>query len=117
MADLLANNFKFRRSYSKTPAVPITNLISVQKESYEQFLQAHVASVDRKNMGLQAVFKSVFPIKDFNKTSSLEYVTYNLETPKYDEEECRQRGMTFAAPVKVTIRLVIWDVNPDTGVQ
>ncbi len=115
MADLLANNFKFRRSYSKTPAVPITNLISVQKESYEQFLQAHVASVDRKNMGLQAVFKSVFPIKDFSNKAELQFVSYELEQPKYDVEECRERGMTFQAPLKVTVRLVVWEVDPDSG--
>ncbi len=115
MADLLANNFKFRRSYSKTAAVPITNLISVQKESYEQFLQANLASPERKNIGLQAVFKSVFPIKDFSNKAELQFVSYDLEQPKYDVEECRERGMTFQAPLKVTVRLVVWEVDPDSG--
>ena len=63
------------------------------------------------------MFKSVFPIKDFSETSSLEFVSYNLEKPKYDVDECRARGMTFAAPIKVVIRLVVWDVNEETGVQ
>jgi len=68
-------------------------------------------------VGLQGVFMSVFPIKDFSETSSLEFVSYNLERPKYDVDECRQRGMTYAAPVKVTIRLVLWDVNEENGAQ
>ena len=115
MADLLANNYKFRRSYSKTPAVPITNLISVQKESYEQFLQANVPAADRKSIGLQAVFKSVFPIKDFSNKAELQFVAYELEQPKYDVEECRERGMTYQAPLKVTVRLVVWEVDPESG--
>src|SRR5205807_2216171 len=76
-----------------------------------------VAPEVRKDQGLQAVFKSVFPIKDFNETASLEFVSYTLSEPKYDVEECHQRGMTFAAPLKVTVQLVIWDVDPESGVR
>ena len=111
-------DLRIRKSYARIDrTIDIPDLISIQKQSYDQFLQKDVPADKRQAVGVEGIFKSVFPIRDFNKTSSLEYVSYNLETPKYDEQECRQRGMTFAAPVKVTIRLVIWDVNPDTGVQ
>jgi DNA-directed RNA polymerase subunit beta len=71
--------------------------------------------MERQSMGLQEVFKSVFPIKDFNETASLEFVSFSLGEPKYDVEECHQRGMTFAAPLKVTVQLVLWDVDQQTG--
>ncbi len=115
MANLLANNFRFRRSYSKTPHVPVSNLISVQKESYDLFLQTSVALDERANVGLQAVFRSVFPIKDFSGKAELQFVSYELETPKYDVDECRERGMTYSAPLKVTVRLVVWEVDPETN--
>jgi DNA-directed RNA polymerase subunit beta len=91
------------------PILEIPNLIEIQKQSFERFLQTHVEPEKRENIGLQAVFNSVFPIKDFNDTASLEFVGYVLEEPKYDVQECLQRGMTYAAPFKVTIRLVAWD--------
>ncbi|MGC2756253.1 MAG: DNA-directed RNA polymerase subunit beta [Candidatus Binatus sp.] len=102
-----------RRSFGKIKKIiEIPNLIEIQKRSYDEFLQAGVSVEDRKDdAGLQAVFKSVFPIKDFNETASLEFVSYELGTPKYDVEECHQRGMTYAAPLKVKIQLVIWDVE------
>ncbi|MBM3733982.1 MAG: DNA-directed RNA polymerase subunit beta [Acidimicrobiia bacterium] len=90
------------------------NLIEVQKRSYEQFLQRDVPAAGRAESGLQAVFKSVFPIKDFSERGTLEFVKYEFEAPKYDVEECQQRGMTFAAPLKVTLRLVVWDVDEET---
>jgi len=97
--------------------IDIPDLINIQKQSYEKFLQWETPPDSRESYGLQGIFQSVFPIKDFNKTSSLEFVQYHLEDPKYDVDECRQRGMTFAAPIKVLIRLVVWDVNEDTGAQ
>jgi DNA-directed RNA polymerase subunit beta len=115
MANLLANNFRFRRTYSKTPHVPVSNLISVQKESYDLFLQTSTPMEERKNVGVQAVFRSVFPIKDFSGKAELQFVSYELETPKYDVDECRERGMTFSAPLKVTVRLVVWEVDPETN--
>ncbi|MFZ5478270.1 MAG: DNA-directed RNA polymerase subunit beta [Myxococcota bacterium] len=115
MANLLANNFKFRRSFTKTPHVPVSNLISVQKESYDLFLQTATPADERKNVGLQAVFRSVFPIKDFSGKAELQFVSYELEQPKYDVDECRERGMTFSAPLKVTVRLVVWEVDPESG--
>jgi DNA-directed RNA polymerase subunit beta len=90
------------------------NLIEVQKESYDQFLQMKEPAGGRLSEGLQAVFKSVFPISDFTGQSVLEFVRYEFETPKFDVDECQQRGMTFAAPLKVTLRLIVFEIDPDT---
>ena len=118
MAYSIANNQLLRQNFAKIKKIiDIPNLIDIQKNSYKRFLQVDTPPEARKNSGLEAVFKSVFPIKDFSDTASLEYVSYNLGTPKYDVEECHQRGMTFAAPMKVKVRLVVWDVNKDTGVR
>src|SRR6266480_2271007 len=118
MASVIQNNFRVRKNYAKiTKIIDIPNLIDIQKQSYEKFLQKDVPLDKREDVGLQGVFKSVFPIKDFSETSSLEFVSYNLDKPKYDVDECRQRGMTFAAPIKVVIRLVVWDTNEETGSQ
>jgi len=106
---------RYRKNFSKLREVlEITNLIDIQKRSYETFLQADMDPEKRESIGLQAVFKTVFPIKDFYETASLEFVSYRLTEPKYDVEECLLRGMTYAAPVKVTVRLVVWDVNEET---
>ena len=93
------------------------NLIEVQKASYDQFLLVDEPKGGRPDEGLQSVFKSVFPISDFSGASLLEFVKYEFEAPKYDVDECRQRGMTFAAPLKVTLRLIVFDVDPDTGAK
>jgi DNA-directed RNA polymerase subunit beta len=112
------NNLRFRRSFGRIKKIiDIPNLIDIQKRSYDEFLQRDTASDQRKDQGLQAVFKSVFPIKDFNETASLEFVSYTLSDAKYDVDECHQRGMTFAAPLKVTVQLVIWDVDPESGAR
>jgi DNA-directed RNA polymerase subunit beta len=112
------NNLRFRRTFGRIrKIIDIPNLIDIQKRSYEEFLQKDAPPEQREDHGLQAVFKSVFPIKDFNETASLEFVSYTLSEPKYDVEECHQRGMTFAAPLKVTVQLVIWDVDPESGVR
>ena len=101
---------RVRKNFSKIPGIlEIPNLIEIQKQSFERFLQTQIEPEKRENAGLQAVFNSIFPIKDFNDTASLEFVGYVLEQPKYDVQECLQRGMTYAAPFKVTIRLVAWD--------
>jgi len=91
--------------------VEIPNLIDIQKSSYDKFLQSDSSPRERKEIGLEEVFRSVFPIKDFDGTSELVYVSYNLEKPKYDVDECRQRGMTFAAPIKVTTQLMVYDTR------
>ena len=105
MAFQVANNLRFRRSFGRIrKIIDLPYLIEIQKNSYDLFLQKDVAPMERLGQGLQEVFKSVFPIKDFNETASLEFVSYALGEPKYDVEECHQRGMTFAAPLKVTVR-------------
>jgi DNA-directed RNA polymerase subunit beta len=115
---VIMNNFRARRTFAKiAKIIDIPNLIDIQKQSYEKFLQKDIALDKREDVGLQGVFKSVFPIKDFSETSSLEFVSYTLDKPKYDVDECRQRGMTFAAPIKVIVRLVVWDTNEETGSQ
>src|SRR5579863_7398218 len=93
------------------------NLIEVQKASYDQFLMVEEPAGGRLDEGLQAVFRSVFPISDFSGTSMLEFVRYEFEPPKYDVDECRQRGMTYAAPLKVTLRLIVFDIDEETGAK
>jgi DNA-directed RNA polymerase subunit beta len=106
---------RVRKNYATIPRIiEIPNLLEIQKLSFERFLQTNVDFEKRESVGLQAVFNSVFPIKDFNDTASLEFVGYTLEQPKYDVQECLQRGMTYAAPFKVTIRLVAWDEAGDS---
>src|SRR5208283_3465624 len=86
----------------------------VQRSSYEQFLQREVRPGQRRDEGVEAVFRSVFPIKDFNERATLEYVSYEFEEPKYDVEECIQRDMTYAAPLKVKLRLIVWETDEET---
>ena len=118
MAFQVANNLRFRRSFGRIKRIiDLPYLIEIQKNSYELFLQKDSSPAQRENIGLQEVFKSVFPIKDFNETASLEFVSYSLGEPKYDVDECHQRGMTFAAPLKVTVQLVLWDVDAQTGAR
>jgi DNA-directed RNA polymerase subunit beta len=97
--------------------VEMPNLIEVQKQSYDQFLMVAEPEGGRSDEGLQAVFRSVFPIRDFGERAQLEFVRYAFEPPKYDVEECQQRGMTYAAPLKVTLRLIVFDVNEETGAR
>ena len=107
---------RIRKSFGRLPEVAeMPNLIDVQRASYEAFLQMEVHPDSRKHAGLQEVFKSVFPIDDFAGRGRLEFVQYELEEPKYDVEECIQRGLNFAAPLKVRLRLIVWDVDEDTG--
>ncbi len=107
-----------RKTYGKLKEVlEISNLIEIQLNSYESFLQEGVKQEDRTNVGLQAVFNSVFPIKDSHDTTSLEFVQYEIGDPKYSEEECVVRGLTFAAPMKVTIRLVVFNIDPNTKIK
>ncbi len=109
---------RIRKSFGRIPEVaPMPNLIDVQRSSYEGFLQMHISPDSRTNTGLQEVFRSVFPIDDFAGRGRLEFVYYELEEPKYDVEECIQRGMNYAAPLKVILRLIVWDVDEDTGAR
>ncbi|MDE2350336.1 MAG: DNA-directed RNA polymerase subunit beta, partial [Alphaproteobacteria bacterium] len=109
---------RLRRYFGSIAEVAeMPNLIEVQKTSYDQFLQVDKPQGGRLDEGLQAVFASVFPIKDFSEHSLLEYVDFHFEEPKYDVEECQQRSMTFAAPLKVTLRLIVFDVDQETGAK
>src|SRR5690606_1493200 len=118
MSQVIQNNFRVRKNFGKLKKIiEVPNHIDIQKRSYDKFLQRETPIDEREQVGLEAVFKSVFPIKDFGETSSLEFVSYSLDRPKYDEDECRARGMTFAAPIKVVVRLVVWDVDDETGTQ
>ncbi len=112
------NGKVLRRSFANIQKIiDIPNLIDVQKNSYERFLQMEVPADQRMNEGLQGVFNSVFPIKNMNETASLEFVSYRMEEPNFDEWECRTRWMTYAAPVQVKVRLVVWDINAETGMK
>jgi DNA-directed RNA polymerase subunit beta len=118
MAQTFLGQKRLRKYYGKIREVlEMPNLIEVQKSSYDLFLNSGDASVPQDGEGLMGVFQSVFPIKDFNETSVLEFVKYELERPKYDVEECQQRDMTYAAPLKVTLRLIVFDVDEDTGAK
>src|SRR3989338_5947922 len=109
---------RFRKDFSKIKrAIELPNLIETQKKSFENFLQAGVVSEQRLDIGLQGVFKGVFPIKDYNQTASLEFISYHLGAPRYDVQECRSRGMTYAAPMRVLVRLVVWNTDEETGSQ
>jgi DNA-directed RNA polymerase subunit beta len=118
----MSKSFTGRKRVRKTfghiiEVAPMPNLIEVQKNSYDQFLKSGLGDNERNDVGIAEVFKSVFPIKDFSERAQLEFVDYELEEPKYDVEECQQRGMTYAAPLKVILRLVVWDVDEDTGLR
>jgi DNA-directed RNA polymerase subunit beta len=118
MANLASSFVRHRRSFAKVkPIIGMPNLIDIQKKSYAEFLQGTESPDSRIEAGLQGVFKSVFPVQDFDATASVEFVSYSLDEPKYTVEECRSKGMTYAAPVKVLIRLIIWDLDHDTGVK
>ncbi len=115
MASIVTENFRLRRNFGKIRRVlDLPNLIEIQRRSYEAFLQADVAPEERTDTGLQGVFKSVFPIKDFSGSAELGFVSYVIGEPKYDVEECHQRGMTYSAPLKVTVQLVTYDVDAES---
>jgi DNA-directed RNA polymerase subunit beta len=118
MAQTFLGQKRLRKYYGKIREVlEMPNLIEVQKSSYDLFLNSGDADVPTDGEGITGVFQSVFPIKDFNETSVLEYVKYELEKPKYDVEECQQRDMTYSAPLKVTLRLIVFDIDEDTGAK
>src|SRR5713226_5675860 len=109
---------RVRKDFGKIPSiVEIPNLIEIQQQSYEQFLQKEIAPERRDENGLQAVFKSVFPIQDYNGNATLEFHSYHFGDPKYTVEECHDRGMTFAIPLKVTLRLKVVDNDKETKTQ
>ncbi len=118
MKDRSIHNVRFRKNFGRIEKIiDIPNLIDMQKHSYERFLQKDTDPEQRENVGLQGVFKSVFPIRDFSGMSSLEFVRYSFGEVKYDVAECLQRGMTCEVPMKITVRLIVYDLDKDTGSQ
>src|SRR5215203_2791591 len=118
MAQTFTGRKRVRKFFGKIKEVAeMPNLIEVQKASYDQFLMVKEPEGGRGDEGLQAVFRSVFPISDFSGAAMLEFVRYDFEAPKYDVDECRQRDMTYAAPLKVTLRLIVFDIDEDTGAK
>ncbi len=118
MAQTYAGQKRIRKYFGKIREVlEMPNLIEVQKSSYDLFLNSGDGDKPREGEGIMGVFQSVFPIKDFNETAVLEFVKYELEEPKFDVEECQQRDLTYAAPLKVTLRLIVFDVDEDTGAK
>jgi DNA-directed RNA polymerase subunit beta len=109
---------RLRKNFARIPQIAgIPNLIEIQKQSYDRFLQADlpIPPNNREDIGLEAVFRSVFPIKDFSETASLEFLKYSLGEEKYSVEECLQKGVTYAVPLKITVQLIVWDVDPETN--
>ena len=118
MAQSFLGQKRLRKYYGKIREVlEMPNLIEVQKSSYDLFLRSGDSDTPLDGEGIKGVFQSVFPIKDFNETAVLEFVKYELEKPKYDVEECMQRDMTYSAPLKVTLRLIVFEVDDDTGAK
>jgi len=118
MARTYTERKRIRKSFARIPEIaPLPNLIELQTTSYNNFLQMDVAAEDRVSTGLQEVFKSVFPVSDFSGKSQLEFYRYDFDAPKYDVDECKQRGVTYAAPLRVTFRLIVWDIDEETGAK
>ena len=116
MASFSVHSQRLRKNFARIPQIAgIPKLIEIQSQSYDRFLQMDTAPEDREDMGLQAVFRSVFPIKDFTDTASLEFIKYTLGEEKYSVEECLQKGVTYSVPLKITVQLIVWDVDPDTS--
>jgi DNA-directed RNA polymerase subunit beta len=118
LVDSFTGRKRIRRSFGQIKEIAdMPNLIEIQRQSYESFLQADTQADDRRLQGLHEVFTSVFPIKDFADKAEIDFVKYELEEPKYDVDECRQRGMTYSAPLRVTLRLSVFDVDEDSGLR
>jgi len=116
MSPFAVHSQRLRKNFARIPRIAgIPNLIEIQKQSYDRFLQAGAPPEAREDVGLQAVFQSVFPIRDFSDTASLEFIKYTLGEEKYNVEECLQKGVTYAFPLKITVQLIVWDVDPDTN--
>jgi len=109
---------KIRKSFGKIPLVTsLPNLVEVQKRSFDKFLQLNIDPDKRENVGLHSIFKSVFPIHDYAERATVDYVSYNIGIPKYDVDECSQRGLTYGTPLLVNFRLIIWDIDEIAGTK
>ncbi len=118
MSKTLTERRRIRKSYGKIEAaVQMPNLIEVQRNSYETFLQREIKKEARDSSGLNGALSSIFPIEDYQNRGVLEFEYYEFDEPKYDQEECQQRGMTWSAPLRATLRLVVYDVDEDSGTK
>ena len=118
MSEIPLENKRIRKNFGKIKKIiEIPDLIGMQRESYRRFLQADVPPEKREDIGLQAAFKSVFPIRDFTGSASLEFVSYKFGEIKHNEEECAHRGMTYELPVRIIVRLVVYDIDKETKVS
>ncbi|MGL5720684.1 MAG: DNA-directed RNA polymerase subunit beta [Alphaproteobacteria bacterium] len=118
MADSYTKRGPIRRNFSRIPEIaPLPNLIELQKKSYDAFFQKDIETDKRASVGLQGVFQSIFPIHDFSGKAQVEFCRYELEEPKYEIDESRQKGVTYASPLKVTFRLIVWDIDEETGIR
>ena len=118
MTESYTGKKRVRKNFGRIDSVmEMPNLINVQTDSYESFINNKDPNGERCEFGLEEVFNSVFPIKDFSGTGELEFVKYVLEEPKYDVEECMKRDMTYAAPIRATLRLVVYDIDESTGTK
>jgi DNA-directed RNA polymerase subunit beta len=118
MTGSLLTNKRIRKEFgSKRKIIDIPDLIGMQRNSFESFLQRNILPQDREEKGLHAVYKSVFPIKDFTDTSSLEYVSYSFGESKHSMKECISRGMTYDIPVNIRVRLVVYDLDKETNIS
>ncbi len=116
MAYTFTEKKRIRKSFSTRPASDqIPNLLEIQKASYRKLLQAGVEPLQRIDQGLQAAFKSVFPIESYSGAASLDFVCYRLGTPVFDVRECQQRGVVYSAPLHATLRLIIFDKSESGG--
>ena len=113
--EAVTSKFHKRKTFSKIPAfVDVPDLLSIQTRSYQQFLQEWIPNEARQSIGLEGVFKSVFPLEDFSGSSRIEYIEYDFQSPKFDVDECRQRDKTYAAPLNVKLRLIVFDIDEET---
>ena len=118
MPSSLENRHRIRRSFGSLSApINVPHLLKVQLDSFERFLQREVPPDQREDKGLEAVFRSVFPVSDFSGSSTLEFVHYRLGDPKYSVEECRVRGVTYACPIRAALRLIVWEKDTDSEVK
>ena len=101
---------RIRKSFGKRPTIlEVPHMLSIQLNSYNKFLQVDKSVPDREDIGLHAAFQTVFPIVSYSGNAALEYVSYRLGEPVFDVKECQMRGLTYAAPIRVKVRLVIYD--------
>jgi DNA-directed RNA polymerase subunit beta len=116
MSESPMTSHRIRKNFGKIEKiVDIPDLIGMQRDSFARFLQMDIPPEQREEIGIQAVFKSVFPIKDFTGSASLEFVSYRFGEIKHTIEECIHRGMTYEIPIRITVRLVVYDVDADSG--